>query len=81
LRFLILFPEAILNGALYFSPHFLCQYLYELSQKFNFFYEHYPILKEKDKNLKTFRLLLTQATANVIKKGFFILGIKTVEKM
>jgi arginyl-tRNA synthetase len=81
LRFLILFPEAILNSALYFSPHFLCQYLYELSQKFNFFYEHYPILKEKNKHLKTFRLLLTQATANVIKKGFFILGIKTVEKM
>lgn len=81
LRLLILFSEAILNSALYFSPHFLCQYLYELSQKFNFFYEHYPILKEKDKNLKTFRLLLTQATANVIKKGFFILGIKTVEKM
>jgi arginyl-tRNA synthetase len=81
LRFLILFPEAILNSALYFSPHFLCQYLYELSQKFNFFYEHYPILKEKNKHLKTFRLLLTQATANVIKKGFFILGIKTVKKM
>lgn len=81
LRYLVLFPEAILNSALYFSPHFLCQYLYELSQKFNFFYEHYPILKEKNKNLKTFRLLLTQATANVIKKGFFMLGIKTVEKM
>jgi len=81
LRFLILFPEAILNSALYFSPHFLCQYLYELSQKFNLFYEHYPILKEKNESLKTFRLLLTQATANIIKKGFFILGIKTVEKM
>jgi len=81
LRFLILFPEAILNSAVYFSPHFLCQYLYELSQKFNFFYEHHLILKEKNKNLKTFRLLLTQATANVIKKGLFILGIKTIEKM
>ena len=81
LRLLIMFPEAVLNSALYFSPHFLCQYLYELSQKFNLLYEKYPILKEKNKNLKTFRLLLTQATANVIKKGFFILGIKTVEKM
>jgi len=81
LRFLFLFPEAILNSALYFSPHFLCQYLYELSQKFNLFYERYPIIKEKNKSLKTFRLLLTQATANIIKKGFFVLGIKTVEKM
>jgi len=81
LRFFVLFEDAILNSALYLSTHFLCQYLYELSQKFNFFYEHYPILKEKDKNLKNLRLLITKATANTIKKGLFILGIETVEKM
>ena len=81
LRFLIMFPEAVLNSALYFSPHFLCQYLYELSQKFNLFYEKYPILREKNKNLKIFRLILTNAISNTIKKGLFILGIKTVEKM
>jgi len=81
LRFFNLFGEAVLNSALYFSPHYICQYLYELSQKFNLFYEQYPILKENDENLKTFRILITKATANILKKGFFILGIKTVDKM
>ena len=81
LRFLNLFSESIAKSAFYFSPHFLCQYLYELSQKFNLFYENNPILKEKNRSLKNFRLLTTAATANIIKKGLYLLGIKTVEKM
>jgi arginyl-tRNA synthetase len=81
LRFLNLFSESIAKSAFYFSPHFLCQYLYELSQKFNLFYENNPILKEKNTSLKNFRLLTTAATANIIKKGLYLLGIKTVEKM
>jgi len=81
LRFFNLFSESIAKSAFHLSPNFLCQYLYELSQKFNLFYENNPILKEKDKSLKTFRLLTTAATANIIKKGLYLLGIKTVEKM
>jgi arginyl-tRNA synthetase len=81
LRFLNLFSESIAKSAFYFSPHFLCKYLYELSQKFNLFYENNPILKEKNTSLKNFRLLTTAATANIIKKGLYLLGIKTVEKM
>ena len=81
LRFFHLFSENIIKSAFYLSPNFLCQYLYELAQKFNLFYEHYPILKEKDKDLKKFRLLTTLATANIIKKGLCLLGVKTVEKM
>jgi len=81
LRFFNLFSESILKSASYLSPNFLVQYLYELSQKFNLFYEHYPILKEKDKNLRSFRLLITKTTANTIKKGLYLLGIKTVKKM
>jgi len=81
LRFFNLFSESIIKSAAYLSPNFLCQYLYELSQKFNLFYENNPILKEKNRRLKNFRLLTTAATANIIKKGLYLLGIKTVEKM
>ena len=81
LRFFNLFSESIIKSASYLSPNFLCQYLYELSQKFNLFYENNPILKEKNRSLKNFRLLTTAATANIIKKGLYLLGIKTVEKM
>jgi len=36
---------------------------------------------DSEKTTKQFRLILTQATGKVIKKGLYLLGIKTVEKM
>lgn len=80
LRKLYQFPEIVLKSAKQLSPNFIATYLYELASQYNLFYQKNPILKA-DKNLKTLRLLITIATANTIKKGLELLGIKTVEKM
>ncbi|MBI5127550.1 arginine--tRNA ligase [Candidatus Roizmanbacteria bacterium] len=80
LRKLYQFPEVVLKAVHEFSPNFIATYLYELSSQFNLFYQKNPILKA-DKKTKELRLLITKATANVIKKGLELLGIKTVEKM
>ncbi len=40
-----------------------------------------PIWENSEKETKEIRLLITQVTGNVIKKGLDLLGIKTVEKM
>lgn len=74
------FPEIVLKAAENFSPNFIATYLYELASGFNLFYQKNPILKA-EKETKELRLLITQATGNVIKKGLDLLGIKTVEKM
>jgi len=81
LRFLNLFEESVFESAINLSPSFLSQYLYNLCQIFNLFYEQQPILKEKDKKIKTWRILLTKSSANIIKKGLNLLGIKTVDRM
>jgi arginyl-tRNA synthetase len=61
-------------------PNRLCQYLFELSQKFNQFYENCPILKAEEP-IRTSRLLLADLTARTIKLGLSLLGIPVLERM
>jgi len=90
------FPETILASANNFAPHLLAQYLFDLAQKFNLFYQKHRILKLKVKpclpvgeklkvgeenQTQEFRLLLTAVTANILKMGLEILGIEVLEKM
>ncbi|MFH1561412.1 MAG: arginine--tRNA ligase [Patescibacteria group bacterium] len=75
LRTFYRFSEVILLSAEEFSPHFLCQYLFELAQKYNLFYQKHKILGDPN------RLFLTQVTANVLKIGLDLLGIEVLEKM
>lgn len=80
LRMFYRFPEVIEKAAQNFSPHLIATYLFDLCQKFNLFYQKCQILKA-DEETKNFRLLLTKATAQIIKNGLYLLGIETVEKM
>jgi len=80
LRLLNQFPEIVQQAAIQFSPNLIANYLYELAQKYNYFYQKNKILDSKE-NTKQLRLKLTQAVGKVIKEGLYLLGIKTVEKM
>jgi arginyl-tRNA synthetase len=59
-------------------PNRLCQYLFELSQKFNQFYESCPILSEEN---SLSRLILSNLTAKTLKLGLSLLGISVLERM
>ena len=61
-------------------PNRLCQYLFELSQKFNQFYDRCPIL-QADEPLRTSRLVLADLTARTLELGLFLLGISVIERM
>ncbi len=74
------FPEIVLESGKQFSPNYIANYLYQLAQEFNLFYQKLPILKA-EKKTKNLRLLITLAVANIIKKGLYLLGIETIEKM
>ena len=80
LRLINQFPEVVQQAAIQFSPNLIANYLYELAQKYNYFYQKNKILESEGKT-KRFRLMLTQAVRKVIKEGLYLLGIKTVEKM
>ncbi len=61
-------------------PNRLCQYLFELSQKFNQFYDQCPVLKAEEPK-RTSRLLLCDLTARTLKLGLSLLGIQVLERM
>ncbi|NER98385.1 MAG: arginine--tRNA ligase [Symploca sp. SIO1B1] len=61
-------------------PNRLCQYLYELSQKFNRFYDQCPVLKTEEPQ-RTSRLGLCNLTARTLKLGLSLLGIQVLERM
>lgn len=87
LRHFVHFPEIISMSAKNYSPNLLCNYLYDLASKFNLFYNRHRILADKSERVKeqegvsSFRLVLTQATGQILKNGLNLLGIQSPEKM
>ena len=61
-------------------PNRICQYLFELSQKFHQFFEQCPVLKSEEP-LRTSRLVLCDLTARTLKLGLGLLGIGVLERM
>jgi arginyl-tRNA synthetase len=64
-------------------PNRLCDYLYELSRKFNLFYDRdkgVPVLNAEEPQ-RTSRLVLCDLTARTLKLGLNLLGIQTLERM
>lgn len=77
-RQILFYPEVVASAAADLTPNVLCTYLFDLAQMFNVFYAKHQILEGESKNL---RLLLTQATAQVLQNGLGLLGIETIERM
>ncbi len=61
-------------------PNRLCEYLYDLSDKYNKFYENCPVLKSEEP-VRTSRLALCDLTARTLKLGLSLLGIQVLERM
>ena len=63
------------------EPHRLAGYLFDLAQKFSAFYEHHPVLKAEDAELRESRLALCAVTLAVLVEGLGLLGVETPEQM
>ena len=74
------YEEIVYKSAHDFAPNLIANYLFDLAQKFNLFYQKHQIIKA-EKGSKNFRLTLTKAVGKVIKNGLYLLGIKIVMKM
>ncbi len=63
-----------------FRPNILASYLFELANSFHGFYEACPVLKAREP-ARSSRLALCDLTAQVLRRGLDLLGIKVPEKM
>ncbi len=61
-------------------PNRLAQYLFELAQKYNVFFENCPVLKA-EAEVKTSRLGLCDLTARTLELGLNLLGISVLDRM
>ncbi|XP_073476813.1 arginine--tRNA ligase, cytoplasmic [Aquarana catesbeiana] len=80
------FPEILQKILDDLLLHTLCDYLYELATTFTEFYDNcYCVEKDRQTGnvvkINMGRMLLSDATAAVMAKGFEILGIKPVQRM
>ncbi|KAJ0968389.1 hypothetical protein J5N97_025306 [Dioscorea zingiberensis] len=75
---LIRFAEIVEEACTNLLPNVLCEYLYDLSDKFSGFYTSCQVVRTPE---ETSRLLLCEATAVVMRKCFYLLGIEPVYKI
>lgn len=78
-RLLCEFPEVVERTTREYAPHHICTYIFELGQAFNTYYATNQIIQAGE--LTGYRLLLTQAVAQVMKNSLTLLGIQTPETM
>lgn len=62
-------------------PHVLCEYMYDLSQKFNQFYEACPVTTAPTPEQRRSRLALCLLTARILRLSLTLLGIRVLERM
>lgn len=78
LRKIRFWSEVVESSAKTFSPNIICNFLFDLSQSYNLFYNNNRIIEGK--NEKT-DIALTFAVATIIKNGLTLLGIDSPKKM
>src|SRR6056300_1594765 len=78
---LFLFSHYLEQSALLNEPHHLANYLYDISNSFNQFYEHEKLSEIKDINHLSTKLYLINLFLTTSENVMFCLGMKPVDKM
>jgi arginyl-tRNA synthetase len=81
IKLIHLYTETIDEASLKLSPSHIANYAYALAREFNQYYHEFPVLKESDADLRSFRLLLISKIAETLKNSMNLLGIEMPEKM
>ncbi len=81
LTHLMAYFDMISHSAKDFKPNHIANYLYELAQHFNTFYNGNPIIKAETEELKKSRLLIVASVIKVMEDGLNLLGIEIPKKM
>ncbi len=81
IKHLIEFSEALAVATERLAPSLIAQYVYELANRANRYYEEVRILDDADESRKYARLALVSVTARIIKQCLELLGISAPDKV
>jgi arginyl-tRNA synthetase len=80
LRTVYKFPEVVVEAGGSFAPNLICNFLFDLAQKYNLFYNKHSILSMTEPR-RSLRLALTAAVSQTLRLGLNLLGIEAPERM
>ena len=75
------FGDVVLQAATEHNPSAIANYVYAVAKAFNSFYTAHSVLRAETEEKKQLRLQLCELTANMIKEGMHLLGIRVPERM
>jgi arginyl-tRNA synthetase len=78
---LLRFGRAAERAAREYNPAAVCQYLIQLAQAYNTYYQDVPVLKAADARVRAARLKLSGAAAAILRRGLELLGVPVLERM
>jgi arginyl-tRNA synthetase len=75
------YPDAIEQASIEHNPSVIAMYVFNLAKTFNSFYTEHSIANAETITKKQLRLQLAVMTANTLKSGMELLGIRVPERM
>ncbi|MDZ7744422.1 MAG: arginine--tRNA ligase [Candidatus Saccharibacteria bacterium] len=72
------YEDMLQKAVVELMPHHVCNYLYELAQQFNRFYEHNRVIGDKRESI---RVAIVKQYADVLKDGLQLLGIPAPDRL
>ena len=76
-----IFPDIISQSSKTYSPSLLCQYVFDLAKLYNSFYQDEKIFDGENNETTSFKISLSDLTANTIKNSLELLGVGVPNKM
>ncbi len=75
------FPDMFIEATEYLKPNMIADYANALADKFNTFYNAYPVIKADSQQLSDARIALTKAIQTVMQNALNLIGVTAPEKM
>jgi arginyl-tRNA synthetase len=75
------FPAVVKDAGYTFNPALVANFIYEFVKEYNQFYHDHSILKEENIETRNLRLILSQVSSGIVKRGMELLGIEMPERM
>ena len=75
------YEEKVLTAIRDYEPSVIARYILDVAAAFNKFYHNCQILSAEDNNVRGTRILITEATKNVLGSAFSLICLKKTERI
>jgi arginyl-tRNA synthetase len=81
IKLIYAYPKTLREAGENYSPAIMANYVYNVAKAYNHFYYDHVVVDEKQPEVSSFRLNLSEYTALVIRHSLALLGIRSPDRM